>query len=153
MAKWDATKNSLFRLLNKWALGCGSVAATSDITHACIRTAHQWGGWLWKCAPSRTLFVFSAHILKWNNADVCVAFFLCFFVANTLKLCIQECLVCPVQPGKGGCCSTWMRWPFCACNSNLIPYFLNYIVHRIIWRNINEQVYFNTQLRSLPKSY
>lgn len=36
MGRWDATKNSLFPLLNKWALGCDFIAATSDITHALV---------------------------------------------------------------------------------------------------------------------
>lgn len=37
MGRWDATKNSLLLLLNKWALGCDFTAATSDITPALIR--------------------------------------------------------------------------------------------------------------------
>lgn len=75
MAKWDATKNSLFHLLNKWAQGCDSIAATSDITHALMRAAGREE--LWKRAHSMKskplfLFVFSMHMLRGHNAGLCL---------------------------------------------------------------------------------
>lgn len=46
--RWDATKNSLFFLLNKWALGCDFIAASSDIIHALIGAVWEGGGrWAW----------------------------------------------------------------------------------------------------------
>lgn len=50
IGRWDATKNSLFPLLNKWALGCDFTAATSDRTHALIRSVGRTA--LWACARS-----------------------------------------------------------------------------------------------------
>lgn len=61
MGRWDATKNSLFSFLNKWALGCDFIAASSDITHALIGAVwEQWGEGgraLWEYACPSLAFV------------------------------------------------------------------------------------------------